>query len=80
MNVSKDILYKLLQKIPISTQVKYIPHEDGDGEQNRTIFFKTNYPFTKFLSNCITVFVSFSTVQKFNSARCPTSGNVDSSF
>ena len=45
MNVSNDVLYKILQKIPISTQVKYIPHEDGDAEQNRTIFFKTNYPY-----------------------------------
>tara|TARA_B000000565_G_C23723413_1_gene354343 strand:+ start:695 stop:877 length:183 start_codon:yes stop_codon:yes gene_type:complete len=45
MNLSYDLMNKILTFIKIKTEIKYIQHEDNDGEQMRTIFVKKIYPY-----------------------------------
>lgn len=43
IDLSQDVLYKILNKIQIKKYVRYIPY--GDGEQNYSVFYEKKYPY-----------------------------------
>ena len=42
-SIMNDVLYNILERINIKTNIKYISY--GDGEQNYSIFYENKYPY-----------------------------------